>query len=129
LKKHHDSKYCHPTICPGSCFGYFKTNWASWEQACPYWCAEPTVVTGPVVMTPPPVATAPAPVEPAPAPKALPPVAPDKEPMKESSQLPPVTVPKPVTVPAHTAYPALPPVPELPIGLPPAPPTDRPSKS
>lgn len=129
LQKRHDSKYCYPTICPGSCFGHFKTNWTAWEQACPNWCAEPAVVAGPVVVTPP-VTTAPAPAEPAPAPKALPPTTPDKEPMKESSQLPPVTVPKPVTpvsVPT-TADPTLPPVPELKIGLPPAPPTAGPSK-
>jgi hypothetical protein len=69
-----------------------------------------------------------------PAPKELPPTPPVKKPAKESSQLPPVTVPKPipvapVSVPTDSAYPSLPPVPDLKIGLPPAPPTDRPSKS
>lgn len=135
MQKRHDSKYCYPMVCPGSCFGYFRTNWTAWEQACPHWCAELVVIAGQVVT--PPVTVAPVPaVEPVPAPKELPPAPPakEKEPAKESSQLPPVFVPKPipvapVSVPTDTAYPSLPPVPDLPIGLPPTPPAAGPSKS
>ena len=131
---------CSPTINPGSCFGHYRTNWTVWEQACPNWATEGTVIAGPVVVAPP-VTAAPAPVDLAPAPKALPPVAPDKEPMKESSKLPAVTAPTPVTaapkpvtvapvsVPTNTPGLTLPPVPDLPIGLPPAPPPAGPSKS
>jgi hypothetical protein len=32
-------------LCPGSCFGYFQTQWRKWEDVCPY----PYVGTGPTV--------------------------------------------------------------------------------
>jgi hypothetical protein len=111
-------------IHPESCFGHFKTKWTVWEQACPHWNAEPVVVPGPAVVTPP-ITTAPAPVNTAPAPKAMPPVAPTKE----SSKLTPAPAPKLVTVPTSPPGLDLPPVPDLPIGLPPASPTVEPSKS
>ena len=31
-------QFCSPTIAPGSCFGYFRTNWTPWQEACPNWC-------------------------------------------------------------------------------------------
>lgn len=34
-------QFAHPTIAPGSCFGYFKTQWTSWPEACPGWPADP----------------------------------------------------------------------------------------
>jgi hypothetical protein len=24
------------TLCPGTCFGYFQTQWRKWDEACPY---------------------------------------------------------------------------------------------
>src|SRR5688572_30493902 len=24
------------TLCPGSCFGYFQTQWRKWDEVCPY---------------------------------------------------------------------------------------------
>ena len=132
MQKHHDRKYGHVTIHPDSCFGHYRTNWTAWEQACPHWCAEPVVLPGPVVVTPP-VTTAPAPAGTR-RPRRSSHHPPAKEPVKESSKLPPVTAPKPVTVdpvsvPTSSPGLGLPPVPELPIGLPPAPPTVEPSKS
>ncbi len=38
--KRYIRQFCHPTICPGSCFGYFKTQWTPWGQACPNWCGD-----------------------------------------------------------------------------------------
>jgi hypothetical protein len=32
-------------LCPGSCFGYFQTQWRKWEDVCPY----PYVGSGPAV--------------------------------------------------------------------------------
>ena len=32
-------QFCHPTICPGSCFGVFKQQWNRWDAACPNWHA------------------------------------------------------------------------------------------
>lgn len=34
-------QFGHPTIAPGSCFGYFKTQWTSWPEACPGWPVDP----------------------------------------------------------------------------------------
>jgi hypothetical protein len=64
--------WCAPkpaTVCPGSCFGYFRTQWSPWNQACPNWgtaCAEPPIGA---MAQPVPVAL---PVAPAPA-NAIPP--------------------------------------------------------
>jgi hypothetical protein len=133
MQKHHDKKFYHPTICPGSCFGYFQTNWTAWEQACPNWCGDQAPVAGPAVVTTPAPAVQ-VPVAPASAPKTLPPTAPAKEPVKESSQLPPANAPTPaattpVSIPGNAPGLTLPPVPDLLIGLPPTPPAANPSKS
>lgn len=34
---HYIKKFCAPTICPGSCNGYFQTKWTPWAYACPQW--------------------------------------------------------------------------------------------
>ena len=39
FEKHYIKKFCAPTICPGSCFGYFQTKWTPWQSACPQWQA------------------------------------------------------------------------------------------
>ena len=36
-EKRYIKQFCNPTICPNSCFGHFKTQWAAWPQACPSW--------------------------------------------------------------------------------------------
>ncbi len=34
---HKDKKAPFPvTLCPGSCFGYFQTQWRKWDEVCPY---------------------------------------------------------------------------------------------
>lgn len=34
---HKDKKAPYPvTLCPGSCFGYFQTQWRKWDEVCPY---------------------------------------------------------------------------------------------
>ncbi|MCZ2344241.1 MAG: hypothetical protein LC104_20975 [Bacteroidales bacterium] len=37
LDSHYIKKFCAPTICPGSCNGYFQTKWTPWAYACPQW--------------------------------------------------------------------------------------------
>lgn len=29
------SKYCGPTLNPGTCYGYYPTKWRRWEEICP----------------------------------------------------------------------------------------------
>lgn len=40
LEKRYIKQFCKPTICDGSCFGYYKTQWTPWQAACPNWCGE-----------------------------------------------------------------------------------------
>src|SRR5262245_29424981 len=48
--KHYIKKYCGPTICPGSCFGYFPTKWTPWDAACPGAdCGEGVIGYGPAL--------------------------------------------------------------------------------
>lgn len=63
--KHYIKKYCGPTICPGSCFGFFPTKWSQWETLCPPGgdCAgglHGEIVTGTVIESGTPVAPPPA---------------------------------------------------------------------
>jgi len=107
--KHYIKKYCGPTICPGSCFGYFPTKWSRWEDVCPGGdCGDPTAVgyipgdgtvIGPVVGQPvPPGTTTPAvpaaqptaPVETAPSPKPVTPKTGDGSPSTPLSKPLPV---------------------------------------
>ena len=34
---HYIKDRCYPTICPGSCYGHFQTQWTPWPLACPSW--------------------------------------------------------------------------------------------
>lgn len=90
------------TVCPGSCFGYFRTQWSPWNQACPNWgtnCAEPPVGA---VAQPAPVALPPV-VAPAPA-DAIPPAS-----SRLVPQLAPrVVTPAPAAVPVSRTRPAAP---------------------
>jgi hypothetical protein len=129
-------QYCAPTICPGSCFGYYRTQWTPWEQACPGWYTAPAVIAPPA--RPVPNGTAPPPPAPkapetAPEPKSPAP-APAKEPGKEPPAAPksPSSSSVPLPAPAGRAPGlVLPPVPDVPIGIPPEPPRSRefPAKS
>jgi hypothetical protein len=42
-EKRYIKQFCNPTIAPGSCFGYHKTQWTAWGDACPQWCNDPAV--------------------------------------------------------------------------------------
>jgi hypothetical protein len=35
LNGHHHKKFRAPILCGEACFGYFPTQWATWEQLCP----------------------------------------------------------------------------------------------
>ena len=37
LDSHYIKDRCFPTICPGSCYGHFQTQWTPWALACPAW--------------------------------------------------------------------------------------------
>lgn len=107
-------KFCAPTICPGSCNGYFQTKWTPWAYACPQWTpggmppdpamvnwypptygpqAGPTPAAIPHANTVPPQGS-----EPVPAPRPTV----DKE---------PALVPMPTIPPAPPASPIIPPAP------------------
>ena len=50
----HKNKGPYPvTLCPGSCFGYFQTQWRKWDDACPYPYLGIGVGDAPRTMTPP----------------------------------------------------------------------------
>jgi hypothetical protein len=135
--------WCAPkpaTICPGSCFGYFRTQWTAANQACPNWgtnCAEPPIgaVAQPVPVAPPPPALAPVPANaippassqlvPQPSPSAVSP-APTSTPVSTAPEPTPapkaasdnktfVPIPVPPPEPIHTKLP-LSPTPDLPTG-------------
>jgi hypothetical protein len=109
-----------PTICPGSCFGYFRTQWTAWNQVCPNWganCVEPPIggLAQPVPVALPP---APAPAD------AIPPATSSRVPLPKpnvvaaplkSSPVNKSFVPIPVRPPQpiNTRLP-LPPTPDLP---------------
>jgi hypothetical protein len=111
--KHYIKKFCGPTVCPGSCFGYFPTKWTRWEDACAGdgTCGDPSGVmfqgVGTVIEQAPqagPGTTAPAtkpatPVETAPVPK---PATPKTGEAGPSSPLPLPTPTTPPTIPGTT---------------------------
>jgi hypothetical protein len=44
--KNYIKKHYGPTACPGSCFGYFPTQWTPWEAACPGGSCGEVVIAG-----------------------------------------------------------------------------------
>lgn len=114
--KHYIKKYCGPTICPGSCFGFFPTKWTRWEDACPGGdCGDPTAVGyyGPVPNAPGIVSAAPGTAAPAPAQTPAAPVetAPEPKPASPSKPLP---LPLPNSQPEKSGTPLPQPQPDKP---------------
>jgi hypothetical protein len=122
-------------VCPGSCFGYFRTQWTPWNQACPNWgttCAEPPIgamaQTAPVALPP-----VPAPVS------AIPPAGSNSAPAQAPSAVTPARTspvkpaapeqaPAPQPAPENKTFAPIPVLPPQPInpGLPLAPTPDLP---
>ena len=144
-EKRYISQFCGPTICPGSCFGHFKTQWTRWNDACPNWCDTPTDghVSGPAPRTDaiPPAqpqlpmkahgnplpAPAPAPKSADPLPLETPKTLPSPQPLKDPLELPkiPSATPPKAPLDGKTSAPLPPTIPGLPtvpgLTLPPIP--------
>jgi hypothetical protein len=99
--KHYIKKHYGPSGCPGSCFGFFPTQWTPWEAACPGgYCGE-VVIAGPAVplhmgtpVTEPGVPAAPpatTPAKPAPMPERAPAPSPAKP--ADTNKVSPLTIP------------------------------------
>lgn len=50
---HYIKKFCGPTVNPGTCFGFYHTQWRSWHEAC---CEPVPPNPGPVTSPAPPAA-------------------------------------------------------------------------
>ena len=97
---HYISKYCGPTLNPGSCYGHYQTKWRQWSDICPQgslaYAPSPTAIGQPVfqIITPEPT-PAPMPL-PAPTPLPKPDPVPKTEPKLNLS--PESTIPTPMTI-------------------------------
>jgi hypothetical protein len=102
-----------PTVAPGTCFGYRKTQWTRWDEACPNWDGgHPVIISHPVPSDaptgptmPPPTGTAPmSPTPSAPMPGKPPEKPADKPGVEKGMGLPAIpAIPQvPVKAPAPT---------------------------
>ncbi len=98
------SKYCGPTLNPGTCYGYYPTKWRRWEEACPTGsgCAAISPSAMPII-----VETAPSAPLPTPMPAPIPPA---KDPIPKSDvsqEAAPISI-APAPLPMIGATPAIP---------------------
>jgi hypothetical protein len=132
---HYIKKFCGPTVNPGTCFGFYHTQWRPWHEA----CNEPVPPNpGPTVYPAPPAPTEPAtepeaekkdgekkePAAPAQPKEPAPQPAPAKDaakPEKEKSAAAPAVLPPalPVSRPKTSEVPILvPPIPQVQVTAP-----------
>ena len=100
LEKRYIRQFCRPTIAPDSCFGYHKTQWSAWTQACPNWGPDLPHPGPYMFQRNPNAAPAPQPTPnttaPAPAPMTQP-MNPMPQPMNPPASKEPAPLPKPPT--------------------------------
>ncbi|HEY2785842.1 MAG TPA: hypothetical protein VGJ05_12810 [Fimbriiglobus sp.] len=110
---HYIKQFCGPQICTNACFGYFPTQWRSWDAA----CGNPTPVAAkvavqPVFSQPEPIPTKPKDEQsaPAPVPAEIPPANVPNTNSSNAIEPPKVTVPAadPKLVPTKPTVPAKP---------------------